>query len=424
MNKFTVALITSLVNIFEWYDYALFGLFAQTIGNQFFPSSDHTASLLNAFLVFAVGYVIRPIGGIFFGALGDKFGRKVVLSSSVICMSIPTFIVGILPNYQTIGISSAIIMLAIRLLQGLAIGGALTGSVSFIVEHAPKQHKGLAASLPMAGICLGILLGSGVSYLTSSFLTSEQFAQWGWRIPFLLAGFIMPVGFYIRKYASETPEFSSNKQAGHIETSPIKTVFNNHKGNILISIFLNAAGSVLFYFQVIYISNYYKQERYFDHQSVDMLVNCSYVLMAIVALLGGYLSDRIGRLMAFGMVLLLIVILIFPMTKYLMIGNWQQVIIAHIVLSSLAALYIGAEPAMQCEIYPSSIRNTALSIAYNIATSIFGGTAPFVMQILASSSLRSLYPCSFYIILCSFFGLLSLKSLVNRRSKFKLEVLR
>ncbi len=414
MNKFTVALITSLVNIFEWYDYVLFGLFAQTIGDKFFPSDQPEASLLNAFLVFAIGYLIRPIGGVVFGVIGDKFGRKVVLSSSVMCMSIPTFIVGILPSYETIGISSAIIMVVIRLLQGLAIGGALTGSVSFIVEHAPKQHKGLAASLPMAGICIGILLGSSISYITSNLLTKAQFAQWGWRIPFLLAAFIMPVGFYIRKYASETPEFNLNKEAGLIEKFPIRTILNNYKSSILISIFLNAAGSVLFYFQVIYISNYYKLQRNFDHADVDMLVNISYILMAVAALLGGYLSDRVGRLRFFALIMLLIAILIFPMVNYLMTGAFYQVVAAHIVLSSLAALYIGSEPALQCDIYPSNIRNTALSIAYNIATSIFGGTAPFVMQILASNPSASLYPCAGYMLLCSFSGLLALRMLISR----------
>jgi MHS family proline/betaine transporter-like MFS transporter len=412
MNKFKVTLITSLVNIFEWYDYALFGLFAQIIGDKFFPSNNPALSLLNAFLVFAVGYIIRPIGGVFFGVIGDKFGRKVVLSSSVICMSIPTFIVGILPSYEAIGISSAIIMVIIRLLQGLAIGGALTGSVSFIIEHAKEQQKGLAASLPMAGICVGILLGSSISYITSCCLNKAEFEQWGWRIPFLLAAFIMPIGFYIRKYASETPEFNSNKQAGLIEKFPIRSIFNNYKSSIIISIFLNATGSVLFYFQAIYISNYYKLERHFDNAAVDMLVNFSYILMALAALFGGYLSDQLGRKRIFAAIMLLIVVLIFPMTNYLMVGNFLQVIMAHIVLSSLAALYIGVEPALQCEIYPSNIRNTALSLAYNVATTIFGGTAPFLMHIL-SGSLGSLYACSSYILLCSLGGLIALRILAT-----------
>jgi MHS family proline/betaine transporter-like MFS transporter len=407
MNKLKIAFITAVVNIFEWYDYALFGLFAQTIGSKFFPNEDPAASLLNAFLVFAVGYLIRPIGGVFFGVIGDKFGRKVVLSTSVICMSIPTFIVGILPGYETIGFSSTVIMVLIRLLQGLAIGGALTGSVSFIIEHTEAKHKGLAASLPMSGICLGILLASLVAYVVKSCLTESQFDGWGWRIPFLLAALMMFVGFYIRKYASETPEFSKNKINNLIEAFPVRYIFKNHKTDILISIFLNATGSVLFYFQAIYIANYLKLERGFDSLLVDQLVTFSYILMAIAALIGGCLSDLFGRTKVFGLILALVALLIMPMINCFISGSFFGVICAHMVLSILAAFYIGAEPVLQCDLYPSNIRNTALSLAYNIATTIFGGTTPFVIQTLTKQT-ASLQSGAFYILICSLMGLTAL----------------
>jgi MHS family proline/betaine transporter-like MFS transporter len=413
MSKLRTAFITSIVNVFEWYDYALFGLFAQIIGNKFFPSQDPAVSLLSAFLVFAVGYIIRPIGGLVFGVIGDKFGRKVVLSSSVICMSIPTFIVGILPSYETIGFSSTVIMVLIRLLQGLAIGGALTGSVSFIVEHTEPKHKGFAASLPMAGICVGILLGSSVAYVIKRFLTEDQFNEWGWRIPFLLAILIMFVGLYIRKYATETPEFNKNKLSNSIEQSPIKYVFNNHKLDILISIFLNATGSILFYFQVIYIANYLKMYRGIEESFVDQLINFSYILMAAAAILGGYLSDKFGRTKVFGLILLAIVFLVLPMTVYFINGNLHEIICAHIVLSILAAFYIGVEPALQCELYPSNIRNTALSLAYNFATTIFGGTTPYVMQKVIKNT-ASLHNGGMYILCCGIASLIALKLYANR----------
>jgi MHS family proline/betaine transporter-like MFS transporter len=356
MSKFKTAFITSIVNIFEWYDYALFGIFAQIIGNKFFPGDDPDISLLSAFMVFAIGYLIRPIGGLIFGVIGDRFGRKVVLSTSVLCMSVPTFIVGILPGYESLGVASTIIMVIIRLLQGLAIGGALTGSVSFIIEHTEAKHKGLASSLPMAGICMGILLGSFVAYITKYSLSASQFEDWGWRVPFLLAIFIMFAGFYIRKYANETPEFNNNKLSGKIENSPIRKIYANHKLDILVSIFLNATGSVLFYFQVIYIVNYLKMERAFDQLHVDKLVNLTYFIMAFASLLGGYLSDRIGRARVFAVILLLIALLTFPLINCFMTGDFTSVVCAHITLSILAAFYIGVEPAMQCDLYPSSVR--------------------------------------------------------------------
>lgn len=417
MSKFKTAVITCIVNIFEWYDYALFGIFAQIIGSKFFPSNDPNISLLSAFMVFAVGYLIRPIGGLIFGVIGDKFGRKVVLSSSVLCMSVPTFIVGILPGYDAIGVASTVIMVIIRLLQGLAIGGALTGSVAFIIEHTDAKHKGLASSLPMAGICMGILLGSSIAYLIKYCLNAEQFEDWGWRVPFLLAIFIMFIGFYIRKYASETPEFSQNKKNNTLEEFPIKNIYRNHKLDILTSIMLNATGSVLFYFQVIYITSYMKMERSFDALLVDRLINCTYFIMAFAALLGGYLSDKIGRTKVFAGILSCIALLAIPMINYFMVGSFYQVVCAHATLSILAALYIGAEPALQCEMYPSNVRNTALSFAYNVATTIFGGTTPYAMKMLSSQT-GSLDFGAFYIILCSFAGLIALAFYSRRMRAF------
>lgn len=414
LNNLRTAFIAGAVNIFEWYDYALFGLFAQIIGDKFFPSNDPAISLLNAFLVFAVGYLIRPIGGVVFGAIGDIFGRKIVLTLSVICISIPTFIVGILPTYQSIGITSTIIMVIVRLLQGLAIGGALTGSVTFVVEHAENSNKGLAASIPMAGICVGVLLGSSVAYLTKSLLMDEAFISWGWRVPFLLAILIMFVGFYVHKYGSETPEFHNNKIQNQLTSSPIKQVFLAHKLDILISIFLNATGSVLFYFQVIYITNYFKMQRQFESAAVDQLLNYSYILMAFAALFGGWVADRIGKVKSFALVTFLVFASSALLINVFAVGDFQAVTKAHLALSILAALYIGIEPVIQCSLYPSYVRNTALSIAYNVATTIFGGTTPYVMQLLLNKGDISF--AATYISCCSILSIVALY-FYTRRAK-------
>jgi MHS family proline/betaine transporter-like MFS transporter len=409
MSKFKTAIITSAVNIFEWYDYALFGLFAQIIGDKFFAYNNSATSLLNAFLVFAIGYIVRPIGGIVFGIIGDNFGRKVVLSSTIMCMSIPTFIIGSLPGYETIGIYATIIIVLVRLLQGLAIGGALTGSISFIIEHTEEKYKGLASSLPMSGICIGIMLCSFVSYLVRCYLTELEFNNWGWRVPFLLAIFFMFIGFYIRKYAIETPEFTKNKLQNNVERFPIKKIMLNHKKDIITSIFLNASGSILFYFQVMYIVNYLKTMRNFSALTIDRLVDSTYLIMALAALFGGWLSDRVGRVLTFKIILILIIISILPMINYFTGGNLMQVIIAHMILSILAAIYIGAEPALQCDLYPSNIRNTALSLAYNISTSVFGGTTPYVATMIMQKW-QNLQFVALYIITSALLGITALYS--------------
>lgn len=223
----------------------------------------------------------------------------------------------------------------------------------------------------------------------------------------------MFIGLYIRKYATETPEFNNNKLNNLIEQYPIKYVFNNHKLDILISIFLNATGSILFYFQVIYIANYLKMYRGVEESFVDQLINFSYILMAAAAILGGYLSDKFGRTKVFGLILLAIVFLVLPMTGYFINGGLYEIICAHIVLSILAAFYIGVEPALQCKLYPSNIRNTALSLAYNFATTIFGGTTPYVMQKVIKNT-AALDNGGMYILCCGIASLIALKLYANR----------
>ena len=191
MSKRKIIFSSGLANIFEWYDYALFGHFALILGAKFFPENDPNTSLLYAFLAFALGYLMRPLGGVFFGILGDRFGRKTALSASIMCMAVPTMTIGLLPTYDSIGITATILMIVARMLQGLSMGGALTGSISFVIEHAPKEHRGLAGSISMSSICIGILLGSIVAHSIKSLLPEESFNDWGWRVPFLIGIFII-----------------------------------------------------------------------------------------------------------------------------------------------------------------------------------------------------------------------------------------
>lgn len=416
MNRRKLILSSGIANTFEWYDYALFGHFAPIIGSKFFPASDPKAALLQAFLVFAIGYLMRPIGGIFFGIVGDRFGRKVALSAAVICMSLPTALIGILPTYETIGISATILMIVVRMLQGLSMGGALTGSVSFIIEHTGKKNRGLLGSIPMAGICLGILLGSGVSFLVRYFLTAEQFDLWGWRIPFIIGIGILLAGVYIRKYTDETPVFEDLQNTQSIVKSPLKTVLKRYWFDMLVSIFINSTGSVIFYLQAIYLASYLKMNRGFGEEEVSHLTSLCYIIMAIVTLFTGWLSDRIGRKKIFVLYNIgIVAIFALGLMEIFETGNFVAVIAAEIVLAILAAAYIGPEPALQAEFYPSGVRNTALSVSYNTATSIFGGTTPYVIETLVQKT-GSINSCVYYIVVCAVASLIGLYFYKDRAS--------
>lgn len=407
MNKQKLVLTSGIANTFEWYDYALFGHFAPIIGRKFFPDTDPDLSLLQAFLVFAIGYLMRPLGGILFGVIGDKYGRRTALSAAIICMAFPTALIGMLPTYETVGSTATILMIVIRMMQGLSMGGTLTGSISFVIEHSQKEHRGIFGSVSMSSICIGVLLGSSAFCLAQNLLTHEQLYDWGWRIPFLVGILIFFAGIYIKKHTLETPLFQEAQYKGELDQSPLRTALSEHWFDMIISIFINSTGSILFYVEAIYLVSYLKINRGFDSNNVSNLINLCYILMAGVTLLTGWLSDKVGRRKIFIINLSAIIILSPILFQIYDSGSFTSVIIAQIILAILAAAYIGPEPALQAEFYPTKIRNTALSVSYNIAVSIFGGTAPYILTSLVYNS-GTITSCVYYIIVSAILSLFAL----------------
>ncbi len=413
MNTKKLVMSSGVANTFEWYDYALFGHFAQVIGTNFFPSDDPNTELLQAFMVFAIGYLMRPIGGIFFGIIGDKFGRKFALSSAIMCMAIPTAALGFLPTYEQWGIYATILMIAMRMLQGLSMGGALTGSVAFVIEHSPKNQRGIFGSVSMASICLGILLGSVASWLIKTAFTEEQVIAWAWRIPFIVGVAIYFVGNYIKKNTVETPMFKKAQAQGEVLDSPLKTTFKYYWKDMVLSILINATGSIIFYLEAVYLITYLKKERGFTDFEVGALANMCYVVMIFVTIFSGWLSDIIGRRRIFVANLILIICTMPVLLNILETGDFASVVTAQLFLAIMAAIYIGPEPALQAEFYPTEVRNTALSVSYNTATSIFGGTAPYIIESLRQST-GSIASSVYYILISAFVGLFALYFYKNR----------
>ncbi len=407
MNKKKLILTSGVANTFEWYDYALFGHLAPVIGQKFFPETEPSAVLLQVFLVFAIGYLMRPLGGIFFGVIGDKFGRKVALSTAIMCMAIPTAAIGFLPTYESIGIVSTILMIVIRMMQGLSMGGALTGSISFIIEHTPKERRGLFGSISMASICMGILLGSIVLFLIKSIFTPEQFDNWAWRLPFIMGIAVYFAGMYIKKYTSETPLFEDTKARGEVLRSPLKTTFKYYWFDMIVSILINMTGSIIFYMVAIYLVSYLKINRGFPESDISFLINSCYVIMIFITLWAGWLSDKIGRQKIFVINLIFITIACPFLLTTIATGGFTLVVIAMLVLAIIAAVYIGPEPALQAEFYPTAVRNTALSVSYNTATSIFGGTTPYIIESLIQNT-GSITSSFYYIITAAILGLIAL----------------
>ena len=230
----------SVANSLEWYDFALYANFAGLIGQKFFPSFDSSAAMIAAFSVFAVGFLMRPIGAVIFGTIGDRFGRKLALSLSILLMAIPTALVGLLPTYETIGVWAPILLTLMRLLQGLSMGGALTGSASYIIEHAKPKNRGLAGSASMFSLCLGFMVGSVIAWALSTYMSHDNFMSYGWRLPFLFGVVIMAVTYYIKRHSIESPEFEEEKIAGSLVKHPFKELIKTYKQVMIASISINS----------------------------------------------------------------------------------------------------------------------------------------------------------------------------------------
>src|SRR5262245_61634895 len=239
-------------NIMEWYDFAVYGYFAATIGRHFFPSADPVTSLIAAFGVFAAGFLMRPLGGALFGHIGDRVGRKAALTISVLAMAVPTFLIGVLPGYATFGPAAAVLLVLLRMVQGLSVGGEYTTSIVFLVEGAGRKHRGFAGSWSGFGAVGGILLGSAVGALVTLTLSQDQVNRWGWRLPFLAGLFVGLAGLYVRQHLPE-----AHKPKGHAPgRSPVWEALRSHWRTILHIALLNFVNGVGFYVAYVYLVTY------------------------------------------------------------------------------------------------------------------------------------------------------------------------
>ncbi len=365
-------------NILEWYDFAVYGFFAAIIGEQFFPSDDPTVSLIAAFGAFAAGFLMRPVGAIFFGRIGDLVGRKRMLFLSVMLMAIPTFIIGLLPTHEKIGYAAAILMVVMRMLQGLSVGGEYTGSIVFLVEHAPPHKRGFFSSFSMIGATLGILLGSGMGALITSFLTEAQLESWGWRLPFLIGISIGLIGFVIRRGLHETPASEEKSKA------PLKELFKNHSKPMFQSIGLNIMGAVCFYLIFVYMTTWLVTQVH-ETKSVALDINTISLFVLLVAVpLFALLSDRVGRRPMLLTGSFLMAACAYPLVWLMDHHDFTYILVGQSIFAVILSIFMSTIPSFMTELFPSRIRASATSISYNIPYAIFGGTAPMVSVWLIS----------------------------------------
>ena len=376
-------------NVMEWYDFSVYGYFAVTIGRNFFPAEDATASLLAAFGVFAAGFLMRPLGSLLFGHIGDKMGRKPALTISVALMAVPTFLIGVLPTHQQIGITASILLLVMRLLQGLSVAGEYTTSSIFMVEQSSAHRRGLIGSFVPVGATIGALLGSAVGAAVTTVLDQHSAATWGWRIPFLLGIAIGVSGLYLRRHMIEDSSVENTSQRA---ASPIREAFRAEWAMVARLIGLGAVGAVGFYMTFVYITTYLQQV---DHvtQSRALIINTiSMVVLLLLLIPAGELSDRIGRkpllLVSTGGTL----ILAWPLFWMMHHNDFFVILLGQIGFATLGACFWGVFPAVMVELTRRRTRCVVLSLGYNTVMAVLGGLTPVVAVYTVSYSGYDLSP--------------------------------
>jgi MFS transporter, MHS family, proline/betaine transporter len=362
-------------NILEWYDFTVYAYLAGILGTKFFVSGDENTALLATFAVFGVGFAARPIGGLLIGMFGDKFGRKPALLLTFLMIAGSTGLIGILPTYASIGIAAPILLVVARLLQGLSAGGEWGGAASFLVEWAPSHRRGLYGSLHPCAVCLGLLLGSGVTGALTTALGSAVMADWGWRVPFLLGALIGPLGFFVRRRIDETPIFQraqKNPQASVMENFSMPRA-------MLLAFAFPAVQSVIVYVLLSYFPTFSQRYAGLNASAALWSTALATLVMGLSCVASGWLSDKVGRKACMLAASVLVLVLAYPLLSAALNGAslWTVVLIQSL-FAAFCGLFLGGMPAALVEIFPTTRRLTGLTTAYNLQSMVFGGFAPFI----------------------------------------------
>ncbi|MDN5764913.1 MAG: MHS family MFS transporter [Humibacillus sp.] len=393
-------------NFVEWFDYAVYGYLAVTIAAVFFPESDKQTGLLLTFALFAISFLVRPLGGFVWGHIGDKIGRRTALSWSILIMSMATFCIALLPSYNTIGIWAPILLLIVRVVQGFSASGEYAGASAFLVEYAPANRRGLYAAVVPASTATGLLLGSLIAALLTGLLNTEQMQSWGWRLPFLLAAPMGLIGRYIRTKLEDTPAFRELASEDEVIKTPMRDLFVNYWKVLLIAtgaVLLNAVG---FYVILSYMPTYLSEEIGLDPTQAYLATTLALVTYIGFILLTGLASDRFGRKRVLITASVSFVLFTVPLFMLLDTGSFAVILLVQVLLGAMLTLNDGTLPSFLAELFPTKNRYSGFAVSFNLSNALFGGTAPFVCTLLIAKTGSDLAP-GFYLMAAAFVSLVA-----------------
>jgi len=393
----------------EWFDYFLYATVAGLVFNQvFFVSEDPTVGLLLSYASLALAFFIRPFGGIIFSHIGDKIGRKKTLIMTLTLMGAATFLMGVLPTYQAIGVAAPILLVTLRLIQGLGIGGEWGGALLLAFEYAPPEKRGLYGSIPQMGVTIGMFLGTGALTLITSLISMEAFVAWGWRVPFILSALLVVFGFWIRKGIDETPDFQELKDSGDVVKVPLFETLKTHWREVLISIGAKVVETAPFYIFGTFVISYATNQLSFTYVQALIAVMISTIVTTILIPIMGSISDKIGRKKMYVYGAVAMMLYAFPYFLLLHQETFATLLISTIIgLGVIWAPITAVLGTMFSEIFDAKVRYTGVTLGYQIGAALAGGTAPLVATALLLEFNNSWIPIAIYIILTAVISLLS-----------------
>jgi len=414
-GKTRAIVATSIGNMLEWYDFTVYALFAGYIAGNFFPSHDSNTRLLQTFLVFGLGFVVRPLGAVVIGNFGDRAGRKAALTLTILLMAAGTGIIAFSPTYASIGAAAPLLLLLGRVLQGFSAGGEVGGATAYLLESADSTKRGGVASWLEASMGMANILGALAAFSVTSALSNGEIQAWGWRIPFIAGLAIAPVGLYLRRTLDETEAFQAETARRATDqaarATPLLEIFKHHGRSLFVGFCVAVLWAVAVYVLMIFLPTYVQHADTFNFSAqqafgASLIGNIPFVIGCVWF---GSLSDRIGRRRSLFLSAALLLISVLPLFLWLKASPTLATLIAvQCIVCTLVASFVGVAPAALSEIFPTGVRSTGTSLVYNGAFTLFGGFAPMILTWLTHRSGGSIYSPAWYVMLAAAVALLAI----------------
>lgn len=399
LRKNKKVLIASLTgSSIEWFDYFLYGTAAALVFNKiFFPMVDPVIGLILSYLSFSLTFFIRPIGGVLFAHIGDRIGRKKTLVLTLSLMGGATVMIGLLPTYDMIGMWAPALLILMRIIQGMGIGGEWGGALLLAYEYAPEKRKGFFGSIPQAGVTIGMLMATFIVSLMTLF-SEEDFLSWGWRIPFLLSSVLVILGLWIRKDIDETPDFQKVKKSGQVAKAPLRDTIKHHWREVLIAAGLKVVETAPFYIFSTFVVSYATTTLTYQKSQALEAVTLGALVATIMIPLMGLLSDRVGRQRIYAVSVFVLGLFIVPWFMLLNTGTTWGIVLATVIAFGVLWAPVTAVLGTLCsEIFSANVRYTGITLGYQLGAALAGGTAPLIATGLLAKYDGNWVPVAWYL---------------------------